>query len=128
MAKKIKFTLPDNLENETQEYINNVLRYLEKNENLNLIDGGALYMLTEAYNTFIKSTKQLNKEGVTFENNMGNIVLHPAFNVRKAALKEAMDILRDFGLTLSSRRKIKAVENETEESPLENFIKASKNL
>lgn len=123
MAKKIKFTLPDKLESETQEYINNVLKYLEKNENLNVIDGGALYMLTEAYNTFIKASKQLNEEGMTFENNMGNITVHPAFQIRKTALKEAMDILRDFGLTLRSRSHIKAVETETEESPLVSFLK-----
>ena len=123
MAKKIKFTLPKNLEEETIEYINNVLKYLEKNETLQIIDGGALYMLTESYNTYIKATKQLNEDGLTFENNMGNITISPLFQVRKTALKDATDILRDFGLTLKSRKQIKKDEVEIEESPLTQFLK-----
>lgn len=123
MAKKIKFTLPDNLENETIEYINNVLKYLEKNEALNIIDGGALYMLTEAYNTFIKASKQLDREGYTFENSTGNITLHPAFTIRKTAVKECMDILRDFGLTLKSRKQIKKDDSDSETSPLLELMK-----
>lgn len=123
MAKKIKFTLPKNLEEETIEYINNVLKYLEKNESLQVIDGGALYMLTESYNTYIKASKQLNKEGLTFENNMGNVAPHPAFSIRKASLSQAMDILRDFGLSLKSRKQIKKDESNEEDSPLVEFLK-----
>lgn len=123
MAKKIKFQLPNDLESETVEYVNNILKYLEKNETLNIIDGGALYMLCESYNTYIKTSKQLNKEGYTFENNMGNITVHPAFQVRKTALAQAMDILRDFGLTLKSRKQIKKDETNENESPLLDFLK-----
>lgn len=123
MAKKIKFKLPDNLEEETKEYINNVLKYLEKNESLEIIDGGALYMLTESYNTYIKASRQLNEEGLTFENNMGNKTVHPAFQIRKAALAQAMDILRDYGLSIKSRKQIKKDETNETDSPLMDFLK-----
>lgn len=54
---KIKFNLPSNLEEETTEYINNVLSYLKKNDKLNVIDG-VLYICWQILITHI--SKQAN--------------------------------------------------------------------
>lgn len=123
---KIKFNLPSNLEEETTEYINNVLSYLKKNDKLNVIDGGALYMLADSYNTYIKASKLLALEGITVRSDRGNIAQHPAFGIMKHSIATAMDILRDFGLTLKSRSKLNIIDSETEESPLMQFINSNK--
>ncbi len=123
---KIKFNLPSNLEEETTEYINNVLSYLKKNDKLNVIDGGALYMLADTYNTYIKASKQLAEEGLTVTSDRGNISQHPVYGIMKYSIATAMDILRDFGLTLKSRSKLNIIDSETEESPLIQFINSNK--
>lgn len=125
MAKN-KLTLPSNLEVETTEYINHVLTYLKKNDKYNSIDCGALYMLVDAYNTYIKASKQLAEEGLTVTSDRGNIAQHPVFGIMKTSMATAMDILRDFGLTLKSRSKLNFMESETEESPLMQFINSNK--
>lgn len=82
MAKQ-RIILPQNLEVETTEYINSVLAYLKKNDKFNIIDNGALYMLADSYNTYIKASKQLAEEGLTVTSDRGNIAQHPVYGIMK---------------------------------------------
>lgn len=124
MARR-KINLPSNLEEETTEYINSVLEYLKKNDKFNVIDSGALYMLADSYNTYIKASKQLATEGLTVTSDRGNVAQHPVYGIMKHSIATAMDILRDFGLTLKSRGKLNIISDEAEETPLEQFLKAN---
>ena len=125
MAKQ-RIILPQNLEVETTEYINSVLSYLKKNDKFNIIDNGALYMLADSYNTYIKASKQLAEEGLTVISDRGNIAQHPVYGIMKHSISTAMDILRDFGLTLKSRSKLNIISDDSEESPLMQFINSNK--
>lgn len=117
MIDRRKILLPD-LEEETQRYIDKVLDYLEEGDKLNLVDNGALYMLADVYDTYIKASKILRSESLITISDRGNKSIHPAYQIMKSSMSQAMDILRDFGLTLSSRGKIKTIDSSEELSPL----------
>lgn len=120
MIDKKDIILPD-MEDETRDYIDKVLDYLIKTGKLNVIDNGALYMLADTYNTYIKASKLLKEEGLISISDRGNKNIHPAYNIMKSSIAQAVVILRDFGLSLYSRGKLKVID-EGEKSPLEDFL------
>ena len=120
MIDKEDIILPD-MEDETRDYIDKVLDYLIKTGKLNVIDNGALYMLADTYNTYIKASKLLKEEGLISISDRGNKNIHPAYNIMKSSIAQAVVILRDFGLSLYSRGKLKVID-EGEKSPLEDFL------
>ena len=120
MIDKKDIILQD-MEDETRDYIDKVLDYLIKTGKLNVIDNGALYMLADTYNTYIKASKLLKEEGLISISDRGNKNIHPAYNIMKSSIAQAVVILRDFGLSLYSRGKLKVID-EGEKSPLEDFL------
>lgn len=120
MIDKKDIILPD-MEDETRDYIDKVLDYLIETGKLNIIDNGALYMLADTYNTYIKASKLLKEEGLISISDRGNKNIHPAYNIMKSSIAQAVVILRDFGLSLYSRGKLKVID-EGDKSPLEDFL------
>lgn len=126
MAKMDKITLPDNLTEEAEKYIQTVITNLKKQGKIDSVDSGAIYMLADNYNTYIIASKTLREEGLTVTSNQGNISPHPCVKISKDSQTLCLDIMKDFGLTLKSRKSLKVVESEEEESPLTQFIKNRK--
>jgi P27 family predicted phage terminase small subunit len=122
MAKK--FAVPADIESDAKEYMNNVLKKLEENGVLDSVDSAALTMLARNYSTFIKASKQLEKEGLTFTNSRGSITVHPAIKIANDAQTKAMKVMSEFGLTAKSRTKLNI--NREEDSPFEAFVRGDR--
>ncbi len=123
---KIKINFPEDLEQETLDFMSTVVKYLDKSDKLKAIDTAALLMLADSYNTYLISSKQLRKEGVTVINSRGVTIQHPAYAIQKTAIATTLQILSEFGCTLRSRNKLEMLETETVESPLEKFMNLAK--
>lgn len=122
------FSIPENLEPEAKAYIESVLEMLESNGIIDKVDDAALQMLARNYSTFIKASKMVEEEGLTFRSARGNIAEHPAVKIGRDAQIQAMKVMQEFGLTAKSRSKLPKLNNSSEEdSPLETFIKGKHN-
>lgn len=110
-------------------YIKEVIDTLREKGQLQQIDSAAIYMLAQDYNTFIKAQEILRNEGLTVRSDRGNIAPHPLIKIAKDAQTQAVRLMQEFGLTTKARTKItkKDIEDD-EESPLDVFIKQSKEL
>lgn len=119
------FKMPEDIEVEAKEYIQNVIKMLESNGVMETVDSAALTMLARNYSMFIKASKQLEEEGLTVTSDRGNIAAHPAIKIANDAQTKAMKIMTEFGLTAKARTKLPKLET-AESSPLEEFVKSSK--
>lgn len=127
MAKNIKYTPPEWLEEEAKEYISEVIKELNHGKNLKKIDLAAINMLAISYSSFIQASRQMSEEGATIRNYREEPVKHPAVNIAKDSLTQAMRIITEYGLTLKSREAISATKAIDEDnSPLDTFIKGGK--
>lgn len=123
------FKIPTDIEKEAKNYMTNVVNMLEDNGLMQDVDNAALTMLARNYSMFIKASKQLEKDGLTVVSDRGNIAPHPAIKIAKDAQTQAMKVMEKFGLTAKDRTKIaKLSDNRKELSPLEQFVKDSKEI
>ena len=76
-----KFKIPSDIEDEAKKYITDVCDMLESNGVMERVDTAALTMLARNYSTFIKASKQLEKDGLTVVSDRGNIAAHPAIKI-----------------------------------------------
>ena len=124
-----KFKIPTDIEKEAKDYMKDVILMLEDNSLMKNVDNAALTMLARNYSMFIKASKQLEKDGLTVVSDRGNIAPHPAIKIAKDAQTQAMKVMEKFGLTAKDRTKIaKLSDNSKELSPLEQFVKDSKEV
>lgn len=124
-----KFKIPSDIEKEAKDYMKDVILMLEDNSLMKDVDNAALTMLARNYSMFIKASKQLEKDGLTVVSDRGNIAPHPAIKIAKDAQIQAMKVMEKFGLTAKDRTKIaKLSDNRKELSPLEQFVKDSKEI
>ena len=123
------FKIPTDIEKEAKDYMKDVILMLEDNSLMKDVDNAALIMLARNYSMFIKASKQLEKDGLTVVSDRGNIAPHPAIKIAKDAQIQAMKVMEKFGLTAKDRTKIaKLSDNRKELSPLEQFVKDSKEI
>ena len=123
------FKIPTDIEKEAKEYMKNVIQMLDESGVMQDVDNAALTMLARNYSMFIKASKQLEKDGLTVVSDRGNIAPHPAIKIAKDAQIQAMKVMEKFGLTAKDRTKIaKLSDNRKELSPLEQFVKDSKEV
>ena len=123
------FKIPTDIEKEAKDYMKDVILMLEDNSLMKNVDNAALTMLARNYSMFIKASKQLEKDGLTVVSDRGNIAPHPAIKIAKDAQIQAMKVMEKFGLTAKDRTKIaKLSDNRKELSPLESFVKDSKEI
>lgn len=123
-----KFKIPVDIEDEAKAYIQNVIEKLEETGIMDKVDNAALSMLARNYSTFIKASKQLEKDGLTVISDRGNLTAHPLIKVAKDAQIQAMKVMVEFGLTAKARTKLSKMEKPEEDSPFEKFIKEGKEI
>lgn len=124
MAKGIRYTPPADLEQEAKDYISEVVKELNRNNNSKKVDIAALDMLATSYSRYIQARKTIAEQGITFKNKKGEWVKHPAVNIEKDALNQTMRIASDYGLTLKSRESMSVTKSgDKEVSPLDEFAK-----
>lgn len=121
-----KFIIPDDIQEEAKDYMQNVCDTLEGRGVMEDVDTAALTMLARNYSMFILASKQIEKDGLTVTSDRGNIVAHPAIKIAKDAQTSAMKVMLEFGLTAKSRTKISKMASAEDDSPLEAFVKNNK--
>jgi len=92
------------------------------------VDKAALTMLARNYSMFIKANKQLEKDGLTVTSDRGNIAQHPLVKVARDAQNSAVKLMEKFGLTVKDRSKLPSLSEGSDDSPLAQFVKQSKEV
>jgi P27 family predicted phage terminase small subunit len=127
MSKRIKIEINKDLEKETQDYIYAVNKFLRKKNNGVIADEwlGALEMLTQNYDMFIKCRNKIKEDGLMIDDRFGGITKHPLIKVQQDAQIQCLKIIGEFGLSLKSNLKLSIDDSEEkdEDSPLMSFVK-----
>lgn len=124
----IKFSIPQDIEPEAKEYMKSVCNMLTENGVMEDVDKAALTMLARNYSMFIKANKQLEKDGLTVTSDRGNIAQHPLVKVARDAQNSAVKLMEKFGLTVKDRSRLPGLSEGSDESPLAQFVKQTKEV
>lgn len=125
-----KISLPDNMRPETEQYVRYIVNRFDREKALDLLDTGALHRLATNYDQYLLAVDMLNGtsaengEGYVFLSDRGNWSISPWLTAKKDAEANLNILMKDFGLTLSSRSKLKSGDQE-EDEPL--FLQVLKN-
>ena len=125
MAKN-KITLPEGLEPKAVSYMNKVIKYLTKNNQIDDVDEAALTMLALNYSMFIKATNDVLERGLVAQGSRGNDIPNPSIKIANDSQVQAVKIMEKFGLTAKDRKKLMFDDGEDEDSPIMQFINEGK--
>lgn len=123
-----KFSIPQDIEPEAKEYMKSVCNMLTDNGVMEDVDKAALTMLARNYSMFIKANKQLEKDGLTVTSDRGNIAQHPLVKVARDAQNSAVKLMEKFGLTVKDRSRLPGLSEGSDDSPLAQFVKQTKEV
>lgn len=123
IIKNMEYKLSTGLTRRTRDFMTSVIESVEGIED---IDNGALSMLEYNYELFIRKSDILKDEDLVIRNAQTNLVANPRVKIIKDAQMQCLSILKEFGLTLKSRTTVKTKTRDSEDSPLESFIKGKK--
>lgn len=115
-------TLRDNLREDTQKFIKSIIDEFDANNNLSNLDEIALHILANSLNSYLECEDIIETEGITTTNSRGSVMMHPAFLAQRSLASQIQGILKEMGLFLGSRSRIKQNLNETD-SPLIQLLK-----
>lgn len=122
----VKFKMPDKLSEETQDFMRDVVKELNKRKAIQAIDLGALRMLATSYEMYLQATDIMLDEGPIVQIKYEKAA-NPAQNIATKNYAQVMKIMTEYGLTVKSRSTISTMKTaDTESSPLDSFIKGTK--
>lgn len=118
--------MPDKLSEETQAFMRDVVKELNKRKAIQAIDLGALRMLATSYEMYLQATEIMLNDGpvvmIKYEK-----AANPAQNIATKNYAQVMKIMTEYGLTVKSRSTISTMKTaDTESSPFDDFIKGAK--
>lgn len=88
------------------------------------VDIAALEMLRLNLDLMNQAKETIDSEGMFVMSDRGNMAAHPAVRMFKEFQGKAVEIMKDYGLTALSRKKLERGEPPKDEpSPLEEFLK-----
>lgn len=115
--------LPSGLKKQAISFMENIINNFEENNKLNSLDHLSLYLLASNINQFLICEENIRKNGLTIISDRGNESLSPYCNQQKTVQNSILALLKELGLTLGSRAKIKVLDNGEDESPLMQLLK-----
>lgn len=114
--------LPDGLRDFTIQSMKGIINTFDKEQKLNSLDGLSLYILAGNFDNYLECEEQIKKNGLVSISDRGNESLSPYAIQQQKLQSSIILILKEMGLTLGSRSKIKAIDNNDEVSPLLAFL------
>lgn len=99
---------------------------LERLGLLTIVDGAALAGLCQAWKDFVECTKIIKNQGRTFSTESGYLAPRPEVKIAEKALQNIKAFAAEFGLTPSSRSRLKAPQVEQTEDEYEEFLRRGK--
>ena len=122
-----EIVLPDDLKSESEKFIKNIIDELDETGQLSKRDTGCYYILAESYDTYLEALEIQKEEGLISESKLGTKSIHPAVKLAKEMKITILRTMLEMGLSLRSRKTLKVLENNAEESPLAEFLRQNKN-
>ena len=101
-------SMPDGLSQAEQQHCQQVSDYLQEAGVLTVMDIQALKLYCRIYVKWQESIGKLDEYGPVIKTKAGNPVLSPYFKISQKYLDQLLAILREFGMTPSSRTRIHA--------------------
>ena len=122
--------IPTTISEGARKFMFRLLRTLEEKNIDSKLDEAAIMLIANTYDTYLKATEILNREGLVvavITNAGSNPKAHPAVKIQNDAQSQLTRLLVEFGLTPKSRKETTAISKEdaqdTPESPLTVFLK-----
>lgn len=118
---------PRHLTKEARKCWDALSRRLHECGLLTSIDGMGLELLCENYATWRDAKDLVDVEGYFCRSDAGNLYQHPAVGAMNTAQKNLVALMKEFGLTPSSRGTIKlAVDSDDEPSLIDQLFQLAK--
>jgi P27 family predicted phage terminase small subunit len=117
---------PDHLDEIAKKEWGRVSGILTRMKVLTEADYIALGTLCQAYSTLIAAQRQLNKSGMLYKTQSGYVQQSPLFGIIHAQTNIVNALIREFGLTPSSRTRLSVV--SPEEKPKNKFASLGEEL
>lgn len=115
-------TLPDELSELAYAFIRDILDRLEEEDKLHRLDAMTLYMLAGNIHSYLECEQAIRQNGITVTSDRNNESLSPYVLLQKQVQGQITVLLKEMGLTLGSRTRLKLPEKE-EESKLALLMK-----
>lgn len=107
----MKIDYPDNINPLTKEFMDLVIKRLEDMSILEDIDMGGMRMLMISFDMYVKSSEALFKEGPLLYDRKGRSKVNPAVSLTKNYYAQVISYMKEYGLTIKSRERIKSMTN-----------------
>lgn len=117
-------TLPKKLDKQTLDFITSIIDCFDQDGKLNSLDSLSIYLLASNLDQYLKCERELRKSGLCVVSDRGNYGISPYAQLQKTLMKDILSLLKELGLTLGSRSKIKVLDSADEDSPLMKFLKS----
>ena len=114
--------IPDGLRDLTYQFIKGIINVFDKEQKLNSLDSLSLYILAGNFDNYLECEEQIKKNGLVTVSDRCNESLSPYAIQQQKLQSSIITILKEMGLTLGSRSKIKAIDSNDEVSPLLAFL------
>ena len=114
--------IPDGLRDLTYQFIKGIITVFDKEQKLNSLDALSLYLLAGNFDNYLECEENIRKNGLVTISDRGNESLSPYAVQQQKLQSSIITILKEMGLTLGSRSKIKAIDSNDEVSPLLAFL------
>lgn len=118
---------PPHLQGEARKEYQRITPILAKLKVISEADLASLVSYCELWGIYLNATKMLKKEGEVLYSDKGNAYINPWKNIQTGAMKDMLRFSVEFGMTPSSRSRIK-VETPTEEDKMTGFLFGNKNV
>jgi len=103
-----------------------VIRELRAKQKIDVLDSGALNMLMTSYEMYLQATEKLLDEGPVTTSRLGDDVPNPAQTIASKNYNQVLAIMKEYGLTVKSRAKMKDTGSDEQKSALEEFLASKK--
>lgn len=116
MKKIIDLSKEKNICDEAKAFIKAVYKKLTEIRAIEEVDAGALRMLMVSYDMYVKASRELIDKGPIIYDKRGNGKVNPAASLTKNYYAQVVTFMKEYGLTIKSRERIKAMTPEVDES------------
>lgn len=107
---------PSHLDAEAKREWRRIAKELHRLGILDGIDRHALAAFCKCWSLWVKAEQQLAGEDLVVMSDKGNLYQNPIVGVARQAMKDMVDMAREFGMTPASRTRIKVDKGEEEPS------------
>jgi P27 family predicted phage terminase small subunit len=109
---------PEHLTPEARAEWDRMIRELDAAGIITVLDRSALALYCTAWGRWVTAEKALKKKGPIITTKAGNIIQNPALSIANQAMTQMQRMLVEFGLTPSSRARVKPAKVDEPDDPL----------